>query len=374
MTATYLGSIRTGLLAFLAIGFVLLLPLAAVHYRRYGRLEPRRALVLYAFLAYATVAFSLVFLPFPDPATVCKAGQDSTQFVPFQFLTDMQSELAKHGRSGFLAGLTSKSVLSFAFNVALFAPLGVFLRRAFGRGLGTTAAAGFGVSLAFEITQVTGNFGIYRCAYRLMDVDDLIANTGGTLLGFALAPLVVVLPKLVPEVPVYAHAVPVGRRLGALAVDLVLAGVFFLGTGATSTVAVLVPVVLARVVVPWLTDGWTPGGYLLGYRVRRADGTRAGLLRLAGREALELPGLLCFVLIAPILVGGISGELRVLIALAMVSALGAVVAVGSLLAPSGRRDQRGWPERLSGTRSVLVRRRPVAPLAGERERVRTPTG
>ncbi|MBB4674887.1 VanZ family protein [Crossiella cryophila] len=379
MIATYLGSVRTGLLLFLGIGFALLLPMAAVHYRRYGRLEPRRALVLYAFLAYAAIAISLVFLPFPDPVKVCTGVQQTTQFTPFQFIADIQAELAKHNRSGLLAGLTSKSMLSFAFNIALFAPLGVFLRRAFGKGLRTTAAAGLGVSLAFELTQLTGNWGLYPCAYRLFDVDDLIANTGGTLLGFALAPLVIVLPKLAPAVPVFADTVGVPRKLAALAVDLLLSGMFFLTTGGGALVA-LAPVLLTRVVVPWLTRGWTPGGYLLGYRVRRGDGSPAGLFRLAGREALELPGLWCFVLIAPVLTGDWSDNLRVLTALALCAVLGLVLAYGALVAPMFRRDQLGWPERISGTKGVRVRRRPVQPIGQERiedpDSVRrlTPTG
>lgn len=374
--ATYLGSVRTGLLLFLGIGFALLLPMAAVHYRRYGRLEPRRALVLYAFLAYAAIAISLVFLPFPDPVKVCTGVQQTTQFTPFQFLSDIQAELAKHNRSGLLAGLTSKSMLSFAFNIALFAPLGVFLRRAFGKGLGTTAAAGFGVSMAFELTQLTGNWGLYPCAYRLFDVDDLIANTGGTLLGFALAPLVIVLPKLAPAVPVFPDTVGVPRKLAALAVDLLLSGMFFLTTGGGALVA-LAPVLLTRVVVPWLTRGWTPGGYLLGYRVRRGDGSPAGLLRVAGREALELPGLWCFVLIAPVLTGDWSDNLRVLTALALCAVLGLVLAYGALVSPMFRRDQLGWPERISGTKAVRVRRRPVEPIGHERiedpDDVRRPT-
>src|SRR5699024_5462085 len=33
------------------------------------------------------------------------------------------------------------------------------------------------------LTQVAGVWGLYPCAYRLLDVDDLLANTAGALLG-----------------------------------------------------------------------------------------------------------------------------------------------------------------------------------------------
>lgn len=66
-------------------------------------------------------------------------------------------------------------------NVALFAPLGAFLPllwREF-RSLPRTALAGFGLSLAIEILQIF--------TFRLTDVNDLITNTLGTLLGYLLA-------------------------------------------------------------------------------------------------------------------------------------------------------------------------------------------
>ncbi|MGW0517717.1 VanZ family protein [Crossiella sp. NPDC003009] len=363
MTATYLGSIRAGLLLFLGAGLVLMLPVAAVHYRRYGRLDARRALVLYAFLAYAAVALALVFLPLPDPMKVCATVQDTTQLRPFQFLVDTQSELAKHGRSGFLAGLTSKSVLSFVFNIALFAPLGVFLRRAFGKDLRTTVTTGFAVSLFIELTQLTGNWGTFPCSYRLFDVDDLLGNTTGALLGFAIAPLVLLVPRLLPTPALPLAPVSVPRKLAALGVDLLLSGMFFLTTGGTLFAAVI-PVLMARVFVPWLAQGWTPGGWLLGYRAHREDGSWRGLLRLAGREAGTLPGLGCFVLIAPVLADGLAGDLRVLLALGMLAGLGLVLAFRSAEVPATRRE-----------RAVPVQRRPVTPIEHpEADRRLTPTG
>ena len=45
------------------------------------------------------------------------------------------------------------------------------------------------LSLFFEITQISGLFGIYPRPYRLFDVDDLIVNTTGGMLGFLVTPL-----------------------------------------------------------------------------------------------------------------------------------------------------------------------------------------
>ncbi len=48
----------------------------------------------------------------------------------------------------------------------------------------------FLLTLFYEVTQVTGVYGIFNCAYRIFDVDDLMLNSAGAWLGFFLAPIV----------------------------------------------------------------------------------------------------------------------------------------------------------------------------------------
>lgn len=82
-----------------------------------------------------------------------------------------------------------------AFNFLLLLPFGVYLRyffqekrywkRAFGLGLA--------LSLFYEITQLTGIYGIYNCPYRIFDVDDLFLNSTGALFGFLVAPILLAL-------------------------------------------------------------------------------------------------------------------------------------------------------------------------------------
>lgn len=69
----------------------------------------------------------------------------------------------------------------FCLNIALFVPLGVFLPllwRRFWEFL-PTVCTGFGLSLLIELVQLF-------CG-RATDVDDLIANTAGTVIGFVMA-------------------------------------------------------------------------------------------------------------------------------------------------------------------------------------------
>lgn len=80
-----------------------------------------------------------------------------------------------------------RAVLQVAFNVLLTIPFGLFLRYYFRTHWIRCLLLSFGLSLSFETTQVTGIFGIFDYPYRLFDVDDLITNTAGGMLGYVAA-------------------------------------------------------------------------------------------------------------------------------------------------------------------------------------------
>jgi glycopeptide antibiotics resistance protein len=160
----------------LVIGVLLFVPFVAVQYRREGRLSLRQTLLWSAFLVYGLALWTYTLLPLPDPEAIRCVG---AQLRPFQFVDDIRT--FPHGSLGELRH--NPAVMQVALNVLLFAPLGFFLRLIWRRGFVVTTLVGFLVSLAIETTQLTGVWGIYPCGYRLFDVDDLIANTGGALLG-----------------------------------------------------------------------------------------------------------------------------------------------------------------------------------------------
>lgn len=84
------------------------------------------------------------------------------------------------------------SLFQAFYNFLLLMPFGIYLRyflkkreywkRAF--------IISFLLTLFYEVTQVTGVYGIFNCAYRIFDVDDLMLNSAGAWLGFFLAPIV----------------------------------------------------------------------------------------------------------------------------------------------------------------------------------------
>ncbi|HEX8867890.1 MAG TPA: VanZ family protein [Lentzea sp.] len=345
MMASYWETARTGFLAFVGIGLMVLIPLVALHYWRFGRVEPRRAFVLYGLLLYGLVALALIFLPFPDREQVCQ-GDQMLSTVPFQWVTDMNNNMAAYGRSGIVAMVRSQAFLQQLFNVVLFVPLGVVLRRAYGKGPLAVIAIGLGVSLAVEVVQYTGNFGYYPCPYRIADVDDLMSNTFGALLGWMVAPVALVVPTVPSEEDSIAPrgTVSVPRRLLGLIAELVLVVV----------AAKMLPdprwaiglLVLFRVVLPAATSGMTVGGVLLDYRIRGVDGARANPARILLRELLGVTGFLAYAVVVSPLLGLGRFDLAVVV----------VFVAGAFVVPVFRRDQRGWHEQVARTRDVLVGR------------------
>ncbi len=120
--------------------------------------------------------------------------------------------------------------MQIVLNVLLFVPLGYFLRVILHRGVVVATIAGFGLSLLIELTQKTGVWHLYSCAYRLFDVDDLIVNTLGATVGSLLSILVV--RRRAGKV-VLPTTISFGRRLVGFACDVL----FIALTGAAAALA-----------------------------------------------------------------------------------------------------------------------------------------
>jgi uncharacterized RDD family membrane protein YckC len=196
--------------------------------------------------------------------------------------------------------LRNPALWSTALNLVLLLPLGFILRYLFRTRLLAATAIGFGVSLLFELTQLTGLWFVYPCPYRLFSVDDLILNTTGAVIGWLIAgPLGRLLPAVDPdrERRRYAARVTPSRRLFALLADAVgfavLSGVIlglivlFGGTTTGTGPVVLILAAVYFLLVPMLT-GSTIGKRAMLLRVRRTNGRPAGPLSLLARNGILL--------------------------------------------------------------------------------------
>lgn len=296
MFETYLLPVTTALTVFPLLALIVMLPVAVVTYRRRGRAGGWTTLVFYCFLFYLLAAFLQTIVPLPaNPAEYCaeQTYASSPQLRPFYFVDVLETRARVSGT------WLNPAVGSTALNVMLLVPLSFFVRYLSGTRFLAATALGFGTSLFFELTQLTGVWFIYPCAYRLFSVDDLILNTAGAVLGWVVAgPLIRLLPDLDPERDRlrYATRVTASRRVLALLTDGVAFGVLMvLVLGLVKLFGVDVPrgpvvVGLAVVyfwVVPVLTDA-TVGKRAMLLRVQRADGHRAGPVAWAVRNGVLL--------------------------------------------------------------------------------------
>lgn len=135
---------------------------------------------------------------------------------------------------------------------------------------------GFAVSLLIETAQLTGIFHLYPCSYRLFDVDDLIWNTLGALLGYAVAALANrALPRRDIDEGIVTEPGFV-RRCVAFCIDCVITGiisvpctaiVYLVGIQFAGfrplTFAMGVPMLICTAVtelwIPWVRGGRTLG-------------------------------------------------------------------------------------------------------------------
>lgn len=370
---TYLGVIRLAFFTFPLLALLITLPYLVRQYRRVGAVQVWRSALVYSLALYLLCVVFLVLLPLPADRTADYGIEPQLQ--PFDWvLVAMRSGVRvslEHPRT-WLVALKNPNVYGAVFNVLMLVPWGFYLRYLFKRRWWQALFAGFFLSLSFELTQLTGDWGLYAHPYRHFDVDDLIGNTTGTMVGFWLTCLIQpLLPSLeraderswarnlrYPSLLRRAVAFVVDCGLAACAAVFV-ASVWVRGTDGVVDDAALVfgwfcGTGLVGVLVPTLTGAGTPGELLCKLRVRGRDGGRAGRGRILLRQALLWWGALWLVPAAAVLAPsslyvGHAAAMRTMAE--MIAALwGLTVIVRAVLAAGGRRPYVGVPGLLSGTR------------------------
>ena len=187
----YGAQILLAFAVFPLVALVTLAPWLVLRRRRGERTALGTMLLACALVIYLTGMVFLVLLPIPSfGGGYCARNAAQVQLNPFQFVADMR---VIQGRGGPLL-IGNQAFEVRAFNVLLFVPFGMLIRHMCHRGILLTAALGLLVSLAIELAQLTAVFWLFPCPWRTFDVDDLIANTAGALLGALAAPLLRLIP------------------------------------------------------------------------------------------------------------------------------------------------------------------------------------
>lgn len=226
--ATYLFPIKTAILTFPFLALFIAIPFLIWQYRRYGGLSSWRAITIYSFIFYLLCAYFLIILPLPKVADVAKLTTQRYNLVPFTAWREFWLTTVFNPRQPgtWSAAIRQPGFIQPVFNIVLTIPFGVYLRYYFKQSFPRIILWGFGLSLFFELTQLSGLYGIYPRPYRLFDVDDLILNTTGALLGTWLTPLLVMAFPSREEMDAKSIAkgqrVTFTRRLVAWLIDFII--------------------------------------------------------------------------------------------------------------------------------------------------------
>lgn len=281
----------------------LTLPILVFLYRRDGWLRLSAIFIVYAAILYLVglACFTLYPLPSGDSGPGITYGIPPI-LDPLNFIRDISNDGAS-------------AVFQLLFNIVFFMPLGFIVKVL----LKLDAVPAFLICLLatslIETAQLTGLFGLYPFAFRTFDVDDIICNTLGGMLGWLLGLLATRTVLREPdERPEITHSAGLGRRLIALWTDamiidvccIVIRAVLIAGlgiifgrdpdVGAIQTDRInemlmlpmfVVAFIVVEVVIPWRHDGCTPAGmfYRMSFEMRKRTGANRAIF-YAARSAM----------------------------------------------------------------------------------------
>lgn len=226
--------IEFAFIIFPFVAFLFTLPFLIHEYYKFGAIPFLKSVLFYSLILYLLTAYFMVIMPLPAIEDVANYKGRTMQLIPFNFISDIQATANIHinDLSSLLSFLNKSTVYTVLFNILLTLPFGIYLRYLFNKKWYQTIIYTFFLSLFFELTQLSGLYGIYPRPYRLFDVDDLIINTIGGLIGYIITPLFVYLLPTKEELNkqgyIKGQKVSLFRRLVALFIDLIFLSIFSL--------------------------------------------------------------------------------------------------------------------------------------------------
>ena len=272
----YLNTIKTAIIFFPFLALFFTIPYILQQYHKYGSINKLRSLIVYSFILYLLVVYFLVILPLPSIEKVINMDPIKPRLIPFSFINDIirETSFVLNKPSTYLKSLTDPCVYTVLFNVLMTIPFGMYLRYYFKCDLKKCFKYSFFLSLFFELTQLSGLYFIYPKAYRVFDVDDLITNTLGGIIGYILmGKLKTILPTR-DEIDEYSIKIGKNvsglRRMTLFILDAFLFLILFLfsylfwQTNYNSYIIFFIYYVF----IPYLDDGKTLGGKFLNVKLK----------------------------------------------------------------------------------------------------------
>ncbi len=282
--STYTVPIKVGLIIFPIIALLFTIPYMIKQYHKFGAIPFMRTFIIYSFILYLLIAWFMVILPLPRIEKVANMKGPWAQLHLFSFITDIgtKTQLNLTDIGTYINFFKSPAVYTMLFNLLLTIPFGVYLRYYFNKKWYEVLILTFMLSFFFEVTQFSCLFGIYPRPYRLFDVDDLLINTIGGMIGFLFAPIV---SKFLPsreslDEKAYEKGqyVSYPRRLIADLIDLVAVTIVVIFIPVLKNELIDLPllmlILLLYFIVFTIVFGRTLGKFIVGIKVVNKDDTK----------------------------------------------------------------------------------------------------
>ena len=305
----YQTAIIHGIFLLPLIALILLVPYYWKKKQR-GVANPFRLLTFYSFILYALISWYFVVLPLPTEEWLATIQPAKANILPGSYFRELTEETSFDlmQSSTYTQALTSSFALQYWFNILMLLPLGMYLRYSFKFNIRKAAVISFLTTLLFEIAQLTAIFGLFSKPYRSFDVDDLICNFAGAMMGYYLMgkfmPLASKIEILSERAYRKGESLSSLRRLAALFIDtniiLGLNRLLTLIDYHLTSVSFVIQMFFYTVLCCIFFKGCTPGKRLLHFCVRHIDGHPASVPRLIMRYTLLYSVMLVFSLLPQI--------------------------------------------------------------------------
>ncbi len=187
----YLIPLRLIYALFPLITVLFLLPCLLYQHRKYGRIIFFRIAAMYLFVFYLACMYFYIITPLPSfDYVLAHPLPMRVQLHPLAFLHELKEQASWVWYGTGTVNISHSAWFQIGGNIGLLFPFGIYMRYYFHRSLKQTIALSFLLSLFFELTQLSALYGIYPSPYRIFDINDLMFNTFGGLLGYRAAPFV----------------------------------------------------------------------------------------------------------------------------------------------------------------------------------------
>lgn len=268
-------------LVFPILAIIITIPYMLNQYSKYGSLPPIRVIIFYSFILYLLSSYFLVILPLPSYNEVVNMDNDFIQLIPLKSIYDVFTK-----SQGGIRFFLSHDLTQIVYNAILFIPFGIYLRYFFRFDLKKVIKYSFIFSLFFELTQLSGLYFIYPRPYRLFDIDDLIINTLGGILGFYLTKYFTFFLPTRDELELLSYKagmkVSFVKRITSNCIDIICMLILLIpidillkqiNSNINSDLSIAIVLIVHYMIMPIITKGYTIGKKIVNLRIMTFNNT-----------------------------------------------------------------------------------------------------